>query len=164
MPVPDLSIIRLALISFFAISACARGRADEGARADAPPVASDAANPGSARAPSAPSPVPAERSSASPTAAPVVASAAPTSPACDKICSRSRELRCPREALCLQGCAEMAQVPGCAPQFERLYACLASQPLSHWECAEDGVGAIRDGYCEKEQGAAAGCVEKQTSR
>jgi len=58
----------------------------------------------------------------------------------------------------------MAKIPGCTTQFERLYACLAAEPLAHWECAEDGVGAIRDGYCEKEQAAAVGCVERQSSR
>jgi hypothetical protein len=58
----------------------------------------------------------------------------------------------------------MASIKPCVAAFNSLYACLAAEPLAHWECAEDGIAAIRDGYCEKEQERAAGCVEDQTQR
>ena len=83
---------------------------------------------------------------------------------CEKICSRSRELGCVRAADCMEGCLEMASIEPCIASFEKLYSCLAGEPVAHWECAEDGIGAIREGYCEREQAAAAGCVEAQTSK
>jgi hypothetical protein len=35
------------------------------------------------------------------------------------------------------------------------------EPIDHWECAEDGMGAIRDGYCNEEQGQAVACMEQK---
>ena len=39
-------------------------------------------------------------------------------------------------------------------------ACLAEQPASHWDC-NDGVAAIKPGYCESQQGNFAYCFESQ---
>ena len=64
----------------------------------------------------------------------------------------------------MEGCLQMAGVPGCSQPFEQLYSCLAAEPVAHWECAEDGMGAIRDGYCEKEQSAAANCTAGKAIR
>ena len=47
----------------------------------------------------------------------------------------------------------------CADEFAGLYRCLENEPVAHWECAEDGVAAVREGYCEKEQATAVGCME-----
>jgi len=64
----------------------------------------------------------------------------------------------------VQGCIEMASVAPCTQAFRGLYSCLLREPLTHWECGEDRMGAIRDGYCEQEQEAVAGCMEKLSQR
>lgn len=56
-------------------------------------------------------------------------------------------------------CIAMASVTPCSEALQSLYRCLVDQPLTHWECAEDGVAAIRDGFCDAEQGQAAACME-----
>ena len=58
----------------------------------------------------------------------------------------------------------MASVAPCTQAFRGLYACLLREPLTHWECGEDRMGAIRDGYCEEEQAAVASCMERLTQR
>jgi hypothetical protein len=57
----------------------------------------------------------------------------------------------------------MASLEACSEHFSKLYACLALQPLSHWECSED-MPAIREGFCEKEQAAASGCLEAKLGK
>jgi hypothetical protein len=47
----------------------------------------------------------------------------------------------------------------CADEFAALYACLENEPVAHWECAEDGIAAVRESYCEKQQATAVGCME-----
>jgi len=84
---------------------------------------------------------------------------------CEKLCAYSGQLKCGRkEQPCVKDCIGMASLEPCTPAFHDLYSCLLREPLTHWECGEDRMGAIRDGYCEKEQAAAAGCVEKLTQR
>jgi hypothetical protein len=78
---------------------------------------------------------------------------------CTAICERSRKLRCKNTAECEHHCQAMGLVTGCNEQMVALYRCLGEQTLDHWECAEDGVAAIRDGFCELEQEKAVACVE-----
>ena len=54
----------------------------------------------------------------------------------------------------------MANVPLCAAELQKFYGCLAAQPPEHWECVDDGTGAIRQGFCEREQAEFAACLEK----
>jgi hypothetical protein len=58
----------------------------------------------------------------------------------------------------------MAAITPCAQQFDGFYACLDREALTHWECSPEGVPAIRDGFCEKEQAAASGCLERQVAQ
>lgn len=44
------------------------------------------------------------------------------------------------------------------------YACLEKQPTKNWECGEDGVAAIKPGFCDGEQGSAVHCMEAKISR
>jgi len=158
---------RLALLSLLVLNACSRTSADETLHSNTSPLAAPSASssergtPQTASAPAppraAPSSVPPKTGSGEPPASPLRA-------ACDEICGRSRALACARKEDCLQGCFDMAGIEGCTAAFERLYSCLAAEPVAHWECAEDGVAAIRDGYCEKEQAGAARCVEAKTKR
>jgi hypothetical protein len=59
----------------------------------------------------------------------------------------------------MPNCLAMAVGTPCTDEFAALYACLVKEPPERWECAEDGVAAIRDGFCEKEQERAVGCME-----
>ena len=154
-------MIRLALCSLLLLSACTRSRAEEFPQPSALPVASEQAKLANQAAPSTQQLAPVAPSSANSAQAKIEPPSATVSAACEKICARSRQLKCSGLARCLPGCVEMAAIPGCVAPFASLYACLAAEPVAHWECAEDGVGAIRDGYCEKEQAAAAKCVEGQ---
>lgn len=145
-----------------ALNACSRGSAGDAARSDrsASTQSVSAAGPtgSSAQAIEVPRP------SAESLVRTGVPGSSPLKDRCDQICSRSRELACTRQERCVQGCLEMASIDACKDAFAKLYSCLAAEPVSHWECAEDGVAAIRDGYCEKEQADAARCVERQANQ
>jgi hypothetical protein len=58
----------------------------------------------------------------------------------------------------------MASISLCRAELEAFYACLAGEPPDHWECAEDGVAVIRDGYCDKQQERFALCAERSDNR
>jgi hypothetical protein len=81
---------------------------------------------------------------------------------CGGICERSRKLRCKNAAECERNCQAMGLIAGCNEQMLVLYRCLGGQAVDRWECAEDGVAAIRDGFCEAEQEKAVACVEMKT--
>jgi len=55
----------------------------------------------------------------------------------------------------------MAGSPICSREVSELFKCLVRQPTKNWECDEDGIGAIRDPYCEKEQAKLVGCIQAQ---
>jgi len=59
----------------------------------------------------------------------------------------------------MKSCVSMAAGTPCTDAFKAFYGCLAREPAERWECAEDGIAAIREGYCEKEQERAVGCME-----
>jgi hypothetical protein len=79
---------------------------------------------------------------------------------CDELCEPVRRLKCRRAAECQESCRQMADVPLCEAELQQFYGCLAAQPLKHWECVDDGTGAIRQGVCEREQAGFAACLEK----
>jgi hypothetical protein len=58
----------------------------------------------------------------------------------------------------MPNCLAMATATPCSSELLAMQRCLAAQPLEHWECSQDGVGAIRVGYCDDEQGAAVHCM------
>lgn len=53
----------------------------------------------------------------------------------------------------------MALLTPCNDAMAAFYRCLLRQPEKNWECSDDGVAAIREGYCEKEQKHAVGCMQ-----
>lgn len=81
--------------------------------------------------------------------------------ACETICSHSFALKCAHANDCAVNCLGMATLTPCSAEFVQLYSCLVKEPRAHWECGEDGVASIRVGYCEQQQGAAVGCMEKK---
>lgn len=114
--------------------------------------------------------------------APAVKAAEPTSPAtpvvehrqenstndktrkCEEICRIPAPLHCSHQDECLHGCESMATGPICKAEVNRMYDCLLRQPVQNWECDENGVGAIRDPFCDKEQAAAVKCIEANLGR
>jgi hypothetical protein len=63
----------------------------------------------------------------------------------------------------MPNCLAMAVGTPCTDEFSAFYRCLVAEPIEHWECAEDGVAAIREGFCEEEQERAVGCMEAKAS-
>jgi hypothetical protein len=58
----------------------------------------------------------------------------------------------------------MGSLTPCSDPMAALYGCLAGQPLKNWECAPDGVAAVRVGFCDIEQRRAVECMESQAQR
>jgi hypothetical protein len=85
-------------------------------------------------------------------------------PKCDDICKLSAPLGCRNARECKPHCESMASVPVCAAEVKSLFRCLALQPTNNWECDEDGIGAIRDPFCSKEQSQLASCFESNIAR
>lgn len=80
---------------------------------------------------------------------------------CRAFCERSRELKCPSTNECPTNCLGMISLTPCSSEISAMFGCILREPVAHWECDEDGVGAIREGYCDKEQAAAVACMEKK---
>jgi hypothetical protein len=93
------------------------------------------------------------------TSAPTAAALQAVEQACTGICERSRVLKCQRADDCLLNCVGAATGTPCSPEFQSFYQCLGLQPIKNWECAEDGIAAIRVGFCEKEQERVLQCME-----
>jgi hypothetical protein len=103
---------------------------------------------------------------ASETAAPVTAPAAAAAPAdpCPAICQRVGALGCKNDKGCLDNCRSMSiAAPGCGAELQAVMACFGREPLAHWECNEEGEAAIKDGYCDAEQGKFVACAGKQAA-
>lgn len=126
-----------------------------GACSKSPPEPSDGAL--SAELPKAEAPAPPARASEA---------ARPVSPGpdCDKVCEPVRKLGCRRASECVDSCRQMADEGVCRSELLRFYTCLGSEPAEHWECMDDGTGAIKEGFCEREQESFAACLEKSDVR
>jgi hypothetical protein len=48
--------------------------------------------------------------------------------------------------------------------MSQFFNCLVKEPVEHWECAEEGVAAIRPAYCDGEQQRAVRCMEAKMGR
>ena len=59
----------------------------------------------------------------------------------------------------MKNCIGMGIGTPCSEPVAAFYACLQREPAAHWECGEDGIAAIREGYCEKEQERTVACME-----
>jgi len=134
--------MRLAIVLFVSCMACARKEAAPEKAAARPAASTTLA--------AVHSPVPA------PTRAAV---SEDTSRACEAICANSRSRHCRNESQCLGNCLAMGSLTPCKDQVSAFYRCLVAQPAQNWECADDGVAAIREGFCDKEQEQAVTCME-----
>ena len=118
----------------------------------------------SSREPVAPAPAPPRSPEPTPGASALVAAAAGIEQACTSVCERASSLKCKNAAGCVQNCVAMAAGTPCTDAFRAFYGCLVREPVAHWECGDDGVAAIREGYCDKEQERAVGCLETNVKR
>lgn len=80
---------------------------------------------------------------------------------CSAVCERSKQLKCKNTDECLPNCLAMVSLTPCTKEISAMLDCTLREPIARWECAEDGVGAIRDGYCDEEQGKAVTCMEQK---
>jgi hypothetical protein len=78
---------------------------------------------------------------------------------CREICDRSHELRCAHAAQCMPNCMAGASMTPCNEPMATFYRCLVHHPVQNWQCGRDGVAAIREGFCDREQGEAVACME-----
>ena len=79
---------------------------------------------------------------------------------CPTICERTRPLGCKRAAACRDTCREMRQLDACGAEMTAVLSCFARQPLSSWECSEEGDAAVKDGFCDEPQGKFTACVAR----
>jgi hypothetical protein len=79
---------------------------------------------------------------------------------CRAACEPVYKLGCKLASECESSCREMMGMPRCREEIGAFFGCLSSQGAERWECLEDGTGAIREGYCEREQARFAACLEK----
>jgi hypothetical protein len=77
---------------------------------------------------------------------------------CAKACEHAQGLRCPGQAACRAGCVGSFSAPVCQEQLGAMLRCTAQEKPSSWECGPSGVPALRDGFCDKEQGAVIQCL------
>ena|SRR5215471_887381 len=87
-----------------------------------------------------------------------------TESVCTDICEHSRRLKCKHADNCRPQCIAMGSFTPCQDQFAAFYRCLATKPDPNWECGEDGVAAIREGFCDSEQESTVTCMEAKMQR
>jgi hypothetical protein len=80
---------------------------------------------------------------------------------CAAICEQSQQLKCSHASDCMVNCLAMGTVTPCTPEMKTFYKCLLKQGIKNWECDEDGVAAIRRGFCDKEQETVVLCMDKK---
>jgi len=79
--------------------------------------------------------------------------------ACGSICERSHVLKCKNADECLVNCLAAGAGTPCNAEFLAFYRCIVPQPINNWECAEDGVAAVKPGVCDEEQQRAVRCMQ-----
>jgi hypothetical protein len=76
---------------------------------------------------------------------------------CPQICERTVTLGCGPRNECMTACAQVNDGSICAAEMSAFMGCALEHPTEHWECADNGVAAIRDGYCDQQQLAVLTC-------
>lgn len=85
---------------------------------------------------------------------------APAGDLCPTICTRTTTLACGPLDNCLRACAELRSADKCGEELESFLRCSATHPVEHWECDPDtGAAAIKNGFCDTEQGAVVACLQ-----
>jgi len=58
----------------------------------------------------------------------------------------------------------MFEEPLCPGELDSFIRCALDEPMEHFECGDEGVAALQDGYCDWEQQAFATCVQLQVAK
>ena len=83
---------------------------------------------------------------------------------CVVLCDRSRELGCKKQQECPALCRQMLDDGSCKAELTSAFRCFAREPASNWECGEEGIASIKDGYCDAQQARYFGCMAKTMGR
>lgn len=143
-------------VTLLAVS-CQRDEPKPAVTTSPEPVTTNEAAAARSSEPRLPAPPPAVPSLAAPAPAPA-SSAASVYEACVGLCSHSRELKCSNAARCPGACRDMASDVACAEHLLAAMRCFAAQPTSRWACGDDGLAAVKDGNCDREQSRYVECV------
>jgi hypothetical protein len=92
------------------------------------------------------------------------AAAAEVDKECRAICQRSVDLKCRRQSECMNNCVPAGLFTPCSASLQLMYRCLINEPLAHWECGDDGVAPIREGYCDGGQSQSLECMKAKMQR
>ena len=84
-----------------------------------------------------------------------------TNDSCAEMCARTEALRCGAADRCTKLCLESMRDNPCPGSMAAFMRCATAEPAAHWECTEDGVAAVKDGYCDAEQRSVITCVASQ---
>lgn len=77
---------------------------------------------------------------------------------CPEICRRTHALGCRAMSDCDELCRGAFADLVCPQLLQPAMECALSQPLTSWFCSPDGIGAVKDGSCEREQIAYEACL------
>lgn len=80
---------------------------------------------------------------------------------CKTSCANSAHLKCLSETGCFRQCQENFAAPICRDQFLEVLRCAADQPPESWSCPSGNAPQLKDGVCDKEQGAVFACLGAQ---
>ena len=80
---------------------------------------------------------------------------------CAAICSRSTELGCSQASTCEATCRASMADGLCIAEMSAATSCMLREPAKNWECSEEGLSAIKDGFCEDEQMQVVDCMMAQ---
>lgn len=76
----------------------------------------------------------------------------PMADPCETICLRSKELNCKLQGeVCKAACIESRDVPVCFNEMAEVMGCVVKEPVANWECSDEDIAAVKDGYCQTEQ-------------
>jgi hypothetical protein len=103
---------------------------------------------------------PAKPAAVAPSAQAPAAPSPATIATCTQICDRTEKLNCGPLEACLAACAAANDGSVCPKEMSTFMTCALKHPAEHWECSDEGVASIRDGYCDKEQEAFMNCAMK----
>jgi hypothetical protein len=77
---------------------------------------------------------------------------------CVSACAHSRELRCSGAEQCETTCARLRDSDPCGAEMRAALGCFAAEPATSWECGDDGMAAIREGFCVAAQQRVVDCL------
>src|SRR5439155_863841 len=85
--------------------------------------------------------------------------AVPDENACIAMCDKVSSLKCSTMAECIKGCGEMrTAMTACSKGLDSFMLCLVQQPVGNFECNDEGVPSVKDGFCDAQQQALASCL------